>query len=61
MTQPQAFLSNIDTWVPNNFNKVMQRPDIWWEPIVNEFEMLKEQGVFKVVPRPVGKNVVGSK
>jgi len=29
--------------------------------MVNEFEMLKERGVFEVVPRPVGKNVIGSK
>jgi len=29
--------------------------------MVNEFEMLKQQGVFEIVPRLVGKNIVGSK
>jgi len=29
--------------------------------MVKEFEMLRERGVFEVTPRPVGRNVVGSK
>jgi len=29
--------------------------------MVQEFEMLKERGVFEVIPRPMGKNIVGSK
>ena len=28
---------------------------------MKEFEMLKERGVFELVPRPEGKNIVGSK
>jgi len=39
----------------------MKRPDLWWEPMMKEFEMLKERGVFELVPRPEGKNIVGSK
>jgi len=29
--------------------------------MMKEFEMLKEQGIFELVPRPEGKNVIGSK
>jgi len=39
----------------------MKRPDLWWEPMMKEFEMLKERGVFELVPRPEGENIVGSK
>jgi len=39
----------------------MQCPDLWWEPMVKESEMLRERGVFEVTPRPVERNVVGPK
>ena len=39
----------------------MKRPELWQEPMVHELEMLKKKEVFKVVPRPHGKNVIGSK
>ena len=29
--------------------------------MVHELKMLKEKGVFEVVPRPQGKNIIGSK
>ena len=29
--------------------------------MMKEFEMLKERGVFELVPRPEGKNIVGFK
>ena len=50
-----------DTWVPKTFKEAMKRADLWWEPMVREFEMLKERCVFEVVPRSLGRNVVGSK
>jgi len=32
-----------DTWVLKTFKKTMKRADLWWEPMVREFEMLKER------------------
>jgi len=39
----------------------MRQPDLWWEPMVWEHEILKERGIFELTPRPIGKNVIGSK
>jgi len=39
----------------------MKQLDLWWEPIIKEFEILKEQGVSELVPRPERKKVVRSK
>ena len=61
LNQPCTFIADIDSWVPKAFNDTMKWPDLWWEPMMKEFEMLKEQGVFKLVPRPEGKNIVRSK
>ena len=39
----------------------MKRADLWMEPITKEIAMLKKREVFEVVPRPLNKNVIGSK
>jgi len=31
------------------FNEAMKKPELWWEPMVKEFEMLKEHEVFELV------------
>jgi len=46
---------------PKTYREAMKRANLWWEPMAKEIEMLKQQNVFTIVPRPVGKNVVGSK
>jgi len=51
----------VDTWVPRTYIEAMKQPDLWWEPIATEISMLKEREVFELVPRPQGKNVVGSR
>jgi len=51
----------MDIQVPKTYNEAMKRPDLWLDPITKEIEMLKLQDIFEVVPRPSGKNVVGSK
>jgi len=51
----------LDTWTPKTYKDAIKRPDLWWEPMEHELEILKEKGVFKVVLRPQGKNVIGSK
>jgi len=43
------------------YKDAMKRPELWWEPMVHELDMLREKEVFEVVPRPQGKNVIGSK
>jgi len=39
----------------------MKQLDLWWEPIIKEFEIFKEQSVSELVPRPERKKVVRSK
>jgi len=56
-----TYITNMDIQVPKTYNKAMKRPDLWLDPITKEIEMLKLWDVFEVVPRPSGKNVVGSK
>ena len=61
LSQPQAFLTDTENWVPGSFSDAMRRPDLWWEPMVREYEMLKEREVFELTPQPLGRNIVGSK
>jgi len=39
----------------------MKHADLWLDPMTKEYSMLKEHGFFEVIPRPLNKNVVGSK
>jgi len=39
----------------------MKRLDLWLDPITKEIEILKSRDVFEIMPRPSGKNIVGSK
>ncbi|KAJ3564398.1 hypothetical protein NP233_g8320 [Leucocoprinus birnbaumii] len=39
----------------------MMDPEAWWEPMVKEVNVMKARGVYVLVDRPVGKNVIGSK
>jgi len=50
-----------DNWISSLYTNAMQHPNLWWEPMVREYEMLKEQGVFELTPRLLERNVVGSK
>jgi len=31
-----------DIWIPRTFNEAMRKPELWWELMVKEFEILKE-------------------
>ena len=42
LSRPQTFLTDTEAWIPKSYNEAMRRPDLWWEPMVQEFEMLKE-------------------
>jgi len=61
LNRSYAFTTDTNEWTPKTYTKAMRRPDLWWEPMVKEFEILKEREVFELVPRPLGKNVVGCK
>jgi len=61
LNRSHAFTTDTNKWTPKTYTEAMRRPDLWWEPMVKEFEILKEQEVFELVPRPLGKNVVGCK
>lgn len=39
----------------------MKQSDIWMQPIVDEYDMLKEREVYELVPRLADRNVVDSK
>jgi len=59
----RATISSIEvnTWVSRTYIEAMKQPDLWWEPMATKISILKERGVFEVVSRPQGKNVVGLK
>jgi len=50
LSRPYIFSVDTDTWIPRTFNKAMRKPELWWELMVKEFKMLKEQGVCKGTP-----------
>ena len=50
-----------DTWVLKTFCKIIIHPDLWCEPILKKIEILSERGIYKVILRLAGKNVVNSK
>ncbi|KAJ3552615.1 hypothetical protein NP233_g12840 [Leucocoprinus birnbaumii] len=43
-----AHMVDVDKWIPRTYKEAMTRPDLWWEPMSREIEMLKERGVFEV-------------
>jgi len=43
------------------FREAMRRLDLWWEPMATEIAMLKTRNIYKVVLRPLGRNIVESK
>lgn len=53
--------SEEEVWIPTTYKDAMMQPDLWMPPMAEELAMLKERGVYKVVPRPTDKNVVRSK
>jgi len=61
LSQPHTFSVNTNTWIPRTFNEAMRKPELWWEPMVKEFEMLKEQDVFELIQCLENKNIVESK
>ncbi|KAF7762621.1 hypothetical protein Agabi119p4_9214 [Agaricus bisporus var. burnettii] len=50
-----------DTKVPKTFTEAMRRADLWLEPMRRELEMMRGKDVYRLVPRPEGKNVVQSR
>jgi len=65
LSRPTASMVNTTTYsddiIPTTFNQAMKRADLWMEPMLKELAIIKEKEVFRIVPRPVGKNVVKSK
>jgi len=50
-----------NTHIPTNYWDTIKQADLWFDLMTREFNMLKERGVFEVIPRPQDKNVIGSK
>lgn len=59
---PWAFASSSsEYWVPTSYMEAMKRPDLWWEPMQAEYDLLMEKGVWELVELPPGANVTGGK
>ncbi|KAF7768677.1 hypothetical protein Agabi119p4_7920 [Agaricus bisporus var. burnettii] len=50
-----------DSRVPKNHHEAMRRPDLWLEPMMKELNVMTEKQVFRLVPRPTGRNIVKSR
>lgn len=46
--------------VPRSYKQAMIRPALWYPPMQSEFATLIEKGVWELVPRRVGVNVMKS-
>jgi hypothetical protein len=44
--------------IPRTYLEAMRRPDIWFEPMSKEIQAMRSKEVYRLVPRPLGKNVV---
>jgi len=42
LNRPHIFLADTKTWVPRTYYEAMRQPELWWEPMVKKYEMLKE-------------------
>ena len=42
LSRPHTFSVDTDIWIPRTFNEAMRKPELWWELMVKEFEILKE-------------------
>ncbi len=47
--------------LPNGYCDVMQRPDLWMEPMRAEIENLKQQNMWTLVEAPPGAHIVDGK
>jgi hypothetical protein len=52
---------NDDLTIPWMYHEAMKRADLWFEPMLKELQVMKEKGVYHLVSRPLGKNVVKSR
>ncbi|KAF7782993.1 hypothetical protein Agabi119p4_2369 [Agaricus bisporus var. burnettii] len=53
--------SQRDFQAPRNYREAMKNSDMWLDPMLKELNVMREKQVFRLVPRPVGKNVVKSR
>jgi hypothetical protein len=47
--------------IPRTYLEAMRRPDIWFKPMMKELGVMREKSVYRLVPCPLGRNVVQSK
>lgn len=47
--------------VPCTYTEAMCRPDVWLEPMMRELQVMNDKSVYRLIPHPLGKNVVKSK
>jgi hypothetical protein len=61
LRRPRAHIAGAeDLNIPKSYTDAMKHPGIWFKPMVKELKVMKDKGVYRVVPRPVEKNVVCS-
>jgi hypothetical protein len=47
--------------IPQTYTEAMKRPDLWFAPMIKELQVMKDKGVYCLVPRPMDKNIVKSR
>ena len=55
-----ALMSKYIVTEPSSFEEVVQKPT-WVDSMVEEYDSIVRNNAWEIVPRPVGKSVVGSR
>ena len=55
-----ALMSKCIVIEPSSFREAVQQP-IWVDAMVEEYDSIVRNSAWEIVPRPVGKSVVGSR
>jgi len=50
-----------EPWIPTTYRGAMKWVNLWLDQMTKEYNMLREGEVLEAVPRPLNRNVIGSK
>jgi hypothetical protein len=58
---PQNLVGDDPLLVPQTYHEAMRCPDLWFELMAKELQAMEDKGVYRLVQRLLGKNVVKSR
>jgi hypothetical protein len=58
---PQDLAVDSSLSIPQTYHEAMKHSDLWFELMVKELQVMKDKNVYRLVPRPFGKNIVKSR